>query len=152
MKKLSFSININAPKSTVWEILWNDESYRAWTSVFGEGSYAVSNWNEGDKIHFLSTTGSGMYSIIEKMLPQEFMSFKHLGMVENGIEQEPNEKTKDWEGATENYTLKETQDQTELIVEMDMSDSHEQYFKEKFPIALQKVKELSENYNTSEQD
>ena len=54
MKKLQFSIEINAPKEKVWDTLWQDENYRKWTSVFIEGSFAESDWKEGGKIHFLT--------------------------------------------------------------------------------------------------
>jgi hypothetical protein len=27
MEKINFSIDINAPKEKVWNVLWNDESY-----------------------------------------------------------------------------------------------------------------------------
>ncbi|WP_427872212.1 hypothetical protein [Flavobacterium sp. MMS24-S5] len=53
MEKLVFNIDIKAPKEKIWKVLWDDETYRKWTSVFAEGSYAESTWNEGDKIYFL---------------------------------------------------------------------------------------------------
>ena len=52
MKKLSFTIDIKAPKEKVWHSLWDEENYQSWTSVFCEGSYTVSDWNEGSKIYF----------------------------------------------------------------------------------------------------
>ncbi|MEI9912589.1 MAG: hypothetical protein WDO71_24880 [Bacteroidota bacterium] len=55
MQRINFSISINAPKEKVWQVLWNDSSYRQWTSAFSEGSYVVTdNWKEGTKILFLS--------------------------------------------------------------------------------------------------
>ncbi len=66
MKTLHFSIKIKAPREKVWQILWEDATYRQWTSVFNESSYAVSDWEEGSKIQFLSADGSGMYSLIDK--------------------------------------------------------------------------------------
>ena len=62
VKKIQFSIDINAPKEKVWHVLWNDAIYRKWTSVFSEGSKAVSDWKEGSKIHFLNENNYGMYS------------------------------------------------------------------------------------------
>ena len=45
MEKMNFSIDINAPKEKVWNVLWDDDSYRKWTSAFAEGSYAkTDNW------------------------------------------------------------------------------------------------------------
>ena len=58
MTTLEFKIEINAPKEKVWDILWNDATYKQWTSVFCEGNYVVSDWKEGSKIHFLSPNGT----------------------------------------------------------------------------------------------
>jgi hypothetical protein len=146
MKKLNFSIRINAPKEKVWNVLWEDDTYRKWTSAFSEGSYAVSDWQEGSKILFLSPGGDGMFSVIDKQIPNEFMSFKHLGNVKDGVEQEPqDEETKNWSGAMENYTLEEIDGVTELTLAMDITDSHEPYFKETFPKAFGIVKNLAES-------
>ena len=79
MSKLHFSTDIQAPRATVWNVLWNDATYREWTSVFSEGSYAVSDWNEGSKVQFLdATSGSGMSAVIQQKRPNEFMSFRHV--------------------------------------------------------------------------
>src|SRR5215510_8339251 len=139
MKTLNFSIRIKAPKQKVWKTLWEDETYKKWTSAFSEGSYAVSDWQEGSKILFLSPGGEGMYSVIDKKVPNEFMSFKHLGVVKDGKEQPADNETKDWSGAMENYTLTEKKDGVELSLAMDITDAHENYFKETFPKAFEKV-------------
>ena len=52
MKTLKFSIEINAPKTRVWEVLWNDESYKKWTSVFSSSSHGVSDWQSSKKWQF----------------------------------------------------------------------------------------------------
>jgi uncharacterized protein YndB with AHSA1/START domain len=63
MEKMNFSIDINAPKEKVWNVLWDDNSYRKWTSPFAEGSYAkTDNWKEGSKVLFLGPSGDGMVS------------------------------------------------------------------------------------------
>ena len=107
MKRLNFSIQISAPKEKVWNVLWDDLTYRKWTSTFSEGSYAISDWKEGSKILFLSPNGEGMFSTIAKKIFYEFMSFKHLETVKGGEEQPDNEETKKWSGAMENYSLDE---------------------------------------------
>jgi uncharacterized protein YndB with AHSA1/START domain len=145
MNKLHFETKINAPKEKVWAILWNDESYRKWTNVFSEGSHAVSNWNEGDEIKFLGPTGDGMFSVIDRKIPNEFISFKHLGVIKDGKEQPADPATETWSGSKENYTLKGANGETELSVDIDVTDEFEGYFKDTFPKALDKVKELSEN-------
>lgn len=144
MQKVQFSTLINASPEKVWDILWNDRTYRIWTSVFCEGSYAVSDWKEGGKINFLDPNGNGMFSVIEKMTPNKFMSFKHIGGIKNNEEQPIDDETKKWSGSHENYTLTEKDDKTELVADLDMTDEHLEYFKDAFPKGLQKVKELSE--------
>src|SRR3989337_938248 len=120
MKRLNFSTTINAPKEKVWKVLWDDATYRKWTSAFGEGSYAVSEWKEGSKILFLAPGGDGMFSSIARLVPNEYMSFAHLGVVKEGKEQPADAETEKWSGAMENYTLNETAGTTELTVEIDM--------------------------------
>lgn len=143
LKKVSFSISINAAANKVWDILWNDETYPKWTSVFMEGSCATSDWNEGSKIHFTDGKGGGMYSIIEKKVPGEFMSFRHMGEVKDGVEQ-PVDEAKGWNNSHENYTLKETDGKTDLTVEIDVVEEMMDYFTKTFPAALEKIKQLAE--------
>lgn len=145
MKKIQFTVDINAPKEKVWKSLWEDANYRKWTSAFHEGSYAVSDWKEGSKILFLTPEGTGMYSKIESNIPNEFMAFRHLGTVKNGKEEQANEETKQWEGAMESYKLQDNGKQTKLLVELNSIEDHLEYFKETFPKALNKLKEISEN-------
>lgn len=145
MEKLNFSTSINAPKEKVWEVLWDDASYRKWTSAFTEGSYAVTdNWKEGTKVLFLDPKGSGMVSKVAANRPNEYMSFEHYGEVKDGVEDISSEKVREWAGAKENYTLRETDGKTELEVDMDISDEFKDMFISIWPNALEKVKELSE--------
>lgn len=147
MQKINFSIDISAPREKVWDVLWTDKTYREWTSVFTEGSYAESDWNEGSKILFLSPKGDGMSSLILKKDPPEFMSFKHIAMVKNSEEQPLDEESKKWSGALENYKLITNGTGTTLTVEMDANEDMQAYMNTTFPKALQKVKELSEKEN-----
>lgn len=144
MEKLSFKTSINAPKEKVWKTLWDDATYGKWTSVFSPTSYADTDWKEGSKVLFLDGGGSGMVSRIETIRPNEFMSFRHLGEVKNGVEDTESDKVKGWAGALENYTLKEVNGITELTVDMDMNEDYKDYFVGTFPKALEQLKLLSE--------
>ena len=145
MEKINFSTNINAPREKVWTVLWDDTSYRDWTSAFAEGSYAeTDNWKEGSKVLFLSPGGDGMVSKVALNKPNKFMSFEHLGVVKNGVEDTESESVKSWAGAKENYTLTDDHGKTKLVVDMDSTDEFKDYFLKTWPIALEKVKELSE--------
>jgi uncharacterized protein YndB with AHSA1/START domain len=145
MEKMKFSVSINAPKEKVWQTLWNDASYRKWTSAFMEGSHAVTdNWKEGSKVLFMDPKGNGMVSTVAANKPNEYMSFKHLGEVKNGVEDTTSDKVKGWAGAMENYTLKGTNGKTELLVEMDITEDFKDYFVKTWPKALDKLKETAE--------
>src|SRR5512138_407966 len=100
MEKLNFSIKINAPREKVWKVLWDETLYKNWTSIFMEGSYAITdNWKEGTKVLFLAPGGNGMVSKVAVNKPNEFMSFEHLGEVKDGEEDTESEKVKGWAGA-----------------------------------------------------
>lgn len=144
MKKMEFEIKINAPAKKVWQVLWNDATYRKWTSVFSEGSHAVSDWKEGSKIQFLDPKGSGMFSVIETLKPNEYMAFKHLGEVKDFKEQPDTDETNSWKGAMETYLLKEENGTTTLYLKSDSNEEFEGYFKDTFPKALALIKTLAE--------
>lgn len=144
INRLQFSIDIEADKEKIWEALWNETHYRDWSSVFGEGShYVVNNWNEGSKIMFLASDQSGIYSIIERHVPNETIQFRHIGNVLNGEEQPIDDETKKWSGATESYSLKEGSGFITLLVEIDVLDEHVEFMSSNLPIALQKIKKNS---------
>ena len=145
MEKKQFKILINAPREKVWEKLWNDASYREWTAVFAEGSSAETDWNEGSRVLFTDGSGNGMVSTIASKKNNEIMSFKHLGVLKDGVEDLNSDEVKKWSGAMENYYLRQEGNKTELVVEMDIAEDYSAYFEEKFPMALNKVKELSES-------
>ena len=144
MNNLEFKITVNAPAKKLWQVLWNDDMYRKWTSAFHEGSYAVSDWQQGSKVHFLSPDGNGMYSIISECRENEQMSFKHLGIIKSFEEQPASEETNSWGNAIEEYSLTESNGRTTLTVTMNTPDSFAEYLNKTFPVALQLVKELAE--------
>ena len=140
MKKLQFTLEINASKEKVWDALWNDQNYRNWTSVFHEGSHYKSDLHEGSEIFFLGPEKSGMYAKIEKLVPNEKMYFLHLGEYKDGEKQEGTFG----EEAIEQYDLVEKDGKTELTVTMNVPEDYIPYFAETFPKALGKVKEMVE--------
>lgn len=144
MKKLHFSRRIDAPREKVWDALLGAESFKAWTAPFMEGSYYDGSWNKGDRIRFLAPDGSGMSSVIAENRPHEFISIKHLGEVKNGVDDFDSESVRRWAPAFENYTLKDVDGTTEVIVDIDVTPDFEQFMEEKWPIALDKLKSLSE--------
>ena len=150
MHKLHFLITLNAPKAKVWNTMLDDATYRVWTEAFTPGSHYVGDWSKGSKILFLGPdpkTGKmgGMVSRIKENRLHEYISIEHLGEVHDGKEDTTSEAVKAWAGVHENYTFKEKDGKTEVLVEMDSSGGEfEEMFKDMWPKALQKLKELVE--------
>ena len=148
METLHFSITIGATKEKVWNTMLGEDSYREWTSAFIPGSHYVGDWNEGSKILFLGPGEAGeiggMVSRIKENRPYEFISIEHLGFVQDGKEDTSSEEAKSWAGALENYTFKETDGSTEVLVDMDTTEAFKEMFLDGWTKALQKLKELAE--------
>lgn len=151
MKKLHFSIQINAPREKVWNTMLGDATYREWTKSFNPGSYYVGDWTQGSEIRFLGPNpeGSGvggMYSRIKENRLHEFISIEHLGMItEGGVIDTTSDEVKKWTPAFENYTLVDKDGGTELLIDVDVAEGeYEDMFKGMWPSALNSLKELSE--------
>lgn len=144
MKKLEFKTTINAPREKVWSTLWDDATYRQWTTAFSPSSYAITDWQKGSKAIFTDGSGSGMVSRIAENIPYEYMSIEHLGEVKDGVEDTTSDKVKDWAGAHENYTLKDVNGATELTVDMDIDEQYADMFNDMWPKAMVKIKEIAE--------
>ncbi len=140
-----FSIEIATEPNKVWHVLWNQQFYAQWTTPFGEGSFALSDWREGSRIHFLSPSGDGMYSQIKTLVVNQNMFFTHIGYLKNFEEQPLDDETKQWNDARENYTLTPHENGTTLTVDMDLMEKYVSFFEKTFPEGLQLVKKLSES-------
>lgn len=144
MEKKIYSTTINASRQKVWHTLWTKGSYEQWTAVFAEGSTAETDWQEGSKVLFTDGKGSGMVAKIAERRDNEYLSIEHLGMLKEGEEITSGPEVESWSGAHENYTLKEENGTTNLVVDIDITDDMIKYFDETWPKALDKLKELAE--------
>jgi uncharacterized protein YndB with AHSA1/START domain len=138
--RLHHTVDIDAPRDRVWAVLWDDKTYRDWTSAFMEGSHAIGDWKEGSKIRFLDSSGNGMLAIIETKVPNERMTFRHIAEIREGKEQPA---PSSWANAREEYTLKDNGRGTTLTVDTDAADEYKEAFEKAFPKALQRLKELA---------
>ncbi|NNT73210.1 hypothetical protein HKT18_13375 [Flavobacterium sp. IMCC34852] len=73
------------------------------------------------------------------------MLFRHLGELKEYVEQPATETTKAWSGAEERYDLNESNGITTVTVTIDLVEKYLDYFKETFPIALEKLKAIAES-------
>jgi hypothetical protein len=86
----------------------------------------------------------GMVSVIKENRPHEFISIEHKGIVHKGMEDTESEEARKWTPAFENYTFRQRNGGTEVLVDTDTADEFASEFKETWPKALQTLKELSE--------
>lgn len=145
MKKLEYSIEINATPERVWQVITGKDSYEKWAAAFMEGSTFETDWKKGSKALFTDGKGSGMVSEIKESIPGQYLAIHHLGELKNGIEDPTTYQGEEWGDACENYTLKEVDGKTVWIVDMDMNDQYVQYMEDTWPKALSIAKELAEN-------
>jgi hypothetical protein len=145
MKKLHFVISINSPKEKVWKVMLEPDTYNKWTEAFTEGSYYEGSWDKGAKIRFLSPSGEGMVAVIAENRKYDFISIKHLGYIKGGVEDTESPEVKAWAPAYENYTFTETAGVTEVKVDVDSNEEFEKMFKDIWPKALVKLKQICEN-------
>jgi len=149
MKKLHFSISIQAPKEKVWHAMLDDQPYREWAEAFSKGGYYQGSWEKGSKILFLGPdpdTGKegGMVSRIAENKPYEFISIEHLGIVNNGIEDTTSEEARKWSPAFENYTFSEKDGATELLIDLEVADEYVEMFERMWPDGLERLKNIAE--------
>ena len=148
MEKLRLAIDIAAPREIVWETTIGEESYREWTKSFHPTSFYRGSWTKGGKIHFLGLdkdgNEGGMSAEIAESRRPEFISIRHLGMVNNGVEDLTSDAVKGWAPSYENYTLEKTSGGTRFVLDMDVSAEHKEMFEKMWPNALKKLKELAE--------
>ena len=139
MQKQLFSIEIKAPKERVWNTLWEDKTFRDWASIIDEGMYMEGVIKEGNEVRFISPTGYGVTSLVEKLVENELVSFRHMADTKDSGERE-----KEWTGGEESYSLAERDGTTTLKVDIDVPPGQEETFKDRFPKALERVKTLAE--------
>lgn len=146
---MHFEIMIKAPVQKVWDTMLGQESYKEWTSVFEPTSYYEGSWEQGSKMKFLGSSGSGMISEIVENNLYKFISIKHLGEIKDGVEDTTSEAVVAWAPAFENYSFSSQDGETQLAVDMEMLASPEtkamkEMFEGMWPKALLKLKEICE--------
>lgn len=145
MQEMQFSIRINATQEKVWDTLWQDETFREWASIIDPETYMVGDLKQGNEIQFISAAnGYGVTSLVEKLVPTEFLLLRHRADTQDEGKRERQEQ---WTGGAESYVLSEQDGATTLTVAFDVPPELEDYFKLNYPKALERVKLLAERNN-----
>jgi uncharacterized glyoxalase superfamily protein PhnB len=148
VKTIKKSIDINAPKQQVWNILVEDEYIRDWYSEFSPGSHVETDWKEGGKAVFSDHTNCGMVAKIIANKPLEELAFEYTGFLKDGVEDYESEGAKAMKGGKEIYILKGENGTTHLDIASDMGDEWFDSMSVAWDKALQKVKQLAEGKKT----
>lgn len=145
VKRIQFTVDIQASRATVWHHVISPQSYQHWTSAFAEGSRFEGSWDQGARILFLAPSGDGMVSEIAESRLNEFISIRHLGFIANGVEDTTSEAVKAWAPAYENYCFIATPGGTRMVVDQDVPAEWEAHLSEAWPKALGLLKALCES-------
>ncbi|MEO8366514.1 MAG: SRPBCC domain-containing protein [Pseudoxanthomonas sp.] len=144
LKQFQCSVDISAPVSRVYRTLIEPGSYTQWTSAFGDGLYFEGAWQKGQRMRFLTQSGHGVVSEIAENKPDEFISLRNLGYIDDdGVEDTSSEAILAWTPAYENFTFTATPKGTRLSVDQDLTDEFEE-MAEAWPRALGILKSLCE--------
>lgn len=145
---INFSIIIHAPVEKVVAAMFEDKTYRQWTEAFGSSSTYEGSWEKGLTILFVGTNEQGekegMVSRIRELVPNQFISIEHLGLLRGDQQTISGPEVEPWAGALENYTFHQQNNNTLLEVDMDTNPDYKSYFEEAWPRALNKLKALCE--------
>lgn len=144
MKRIHFEIHINALRRNVWNAMLEPDTYNQWTAEFTEGSHYKGSWEQGAHIRFLDPAGNGMVAVIDRNVPFEHISVKHIGMMKNGVEDVDSEEVRRWTPAFENYSFFDSGNGTRLQIEMDVTPEFESYMQTAWPKALARLKSICE--------
>ena len=86
-----------------------------------------------------------MVSLVREVRPYDRVSIENIGIVQDGREDTSSEAVKSWAGTHEDYTFKEVEGKTEVLVEMDTDEQNKEMFQGIWPKALKKLKDLVEH-------
>ncbi|MFP9097854.1 SRPBCC family protein [Flavobacterium sp. RHBU_24] len=144
MKAIKNTIEINAPKEKVWQVLTNEKYYLQWYALFCEGTTAITDWKEGSKIIF-AAGGMGLIGKIAVYRPNEELLIEMTGILQNGVEDYDSPAAKNTLQASEHYLLTEKDGKTTLQTSADIDEEYYEQTSASWDAAKEKIKELAES-------
>ena len=145
MKTIRKSIEIDASKEKIWDVLIQDAYTRDWYAIFSPGSHAITDWKLGSKVTFTDDSGGGIIGRIIILDPCELLSIEYYGVLTDNKEDFESEEAQIFNGAHETYRLTSSSDKTLLNIEVDMSDAMFDMMSKAWDKALLKIKTLAES-------
>ena len=144
-KTIKGTVDINAPKSRVWEVLLEDKYTREWLGEFSPGSYAESDWTVGSEAKYFDGKRDGIIARIVTNEPAEELSMTFIGMLEKGNATYEGPMVEAFRDKYETYKLRENNGVTTLDISTEMGEEYYDDMLKQWNSALQIIKRLSEN-------
>lgn len=149
MKRLNFNTQIEAPSSHVYNTMLGKETYKQWTAEFNPTSDYEGSWDKGSTILFIGINKEGkkegMVAEIKENILNSFVSIQHIGLVDGDKQITEGPAVEGWAGAIENYTFADENGVTTVTIDVDCNEEYMDYFKETWPKALNKLKQIAES-------
>lgn len=143
-KQIKKSINVNAPREKVWEVLLNEKYTKQWYTAFSESTQAQTDWRAGSKAVFVDDNKNGIFGKIIVNKPNEEVAIEYEGIIANGKEDYDSEMARSFKGAIERYKLAGRNGSTNLDIELDMGEPYYDSMSEAWDKALQHIRKLAE--------
>jgi hypothetical protein len=148
MKNIRHSIEINAPKEKVWQVLWDDNTLRDWAGIIDPGTYMIGDLQEGNEVNFIGNSDGGVnYGVtsrVEKLIPYKHILLEKIADIVVNKDGRIEKRDDQWTGGLERYDLEEHDGKTRLSNTQDVPDELVEYFNTKLPQVLERIKVLAE--------
>ena len=145
MKKLEYSIAIDAPARKVWDCMLQLENYKIWVAASWPGSSYEGEWKEGSEIRFVGSDGSGTLAHMEEVKEYNTIRAVHTAvLLKGGVKDTSSPLAANWVNTKESYFFTESDGRTTLNVEIETKPEYEKMFDDGWPAALAKLKEICE--------
>lgn len=149
MRKFVIKKDIRASVQKVYTTMLgieNIKTYEAWTAAFSPTSTYEGRWEKGVKIYFIGLDENGkrggMVSEIADIIPNQFVSIRHYGILdgENEITEGPD--VEKWAGILENYSFHEDNGVTTVTVETETFEDYIESLNATWSKALNELEKL----------
>lgn len=150
MKTLYYTTTIEASPIKVHEAMLDKTIYQEWTKAFSPTSNYRGTWEEGTKVHFLSTDDNGdemgLISRIDKNIPGEIVIVRHIGILSKDGEQYEGEEVEPWKNFLEVYRFKSIDGLTQLVCSLEVNTEEDELMFDKiWAKALEDLKRICES-------
>jgi hypothetical protein len=123
MKKLQFTVSINAPVTRIYDFMLGINSkstYEQWTSLFNPTSTYEGSWDKGNKILFIEVDEKGekggMVSRIAENIPTDLFRFNIMVFLKMTRKLQQDQKWKNGQTDLKIIPSKKTMEQQPLLL------------------------------------